>query len=178
MYVGLAGVAIQAGGGRHASTLTPQQIQRAIFFTVVSFVPGVASFTIPKFASLILLAKLLSPGRIHTTFMWIVSVVYFLMAVGMLIISFCQCTPIAVQWGGAEGTCFDRRITVDYALALGIVSACFDLYLASYPTVTLWRLQMYWKKKLSLSLALGFGYWCVSHYRRPVSLLTATVPPS
>lgn len=109
--------------------------------------------------------------------MWIVSVLFFLLALGMLIINFCQCTPIAAQWGGAKGACFDRRITVDYALALGIVSACFDLYLATYPTVTLWRLQMYWKKKLSLSLALGFGYWCVSHFRRIVNLLTPTVPP-
>ena len=121
-----------------------------------------SSFIIPKFAGVILLAKLLDPGTIHTTCMWIVSVLYFLLALGMLIINFCQCSPIAAQWGGAVGTCIDRKITVDYALALGIVSACFDLYLAIYPTIVLWQLQMYWKKKLGLSLALGFGYWCDS----------------
>jgi len=147
-------------------------------YTVISWVPGVLSFIVPKFAGLILLARLLNPGRIHRIFMWIASVFYILLALGMLIMNFCQCTPVAAQWGGAVGTCLDRKVTLYYALALGIVSACFDLYLAIYPTVVLWRLQMYWKKKLGLSLALGFGYWCVSHFRPPVTLLTATVPPS
>ncbi|KAK1830899.1 hypothetical protein QBC39DRAFT_308119 [Podospora conica] len=158
LYVGLAGAAIEAGGGRHASTLKPEQIQRAVYYTVISFVPGVSSFIVPKFAGVILVAKLLNPGKAHVIFMWIISVLYFLLALGMLIINFCQCTPIAAQWGGAVGTCIDRKITVDYALTLGIVSVCFDLYLALYPTVVLWRLQMHWKKKLGLSLALGFGY--------------------
>lgn len=34
-----------------------------------------------------------------------------------------------------------------------------DLYLAIYPAVVLWRLQMNIKKKLGLSIALGFGIW-------------------
>jgi hypothetical protein len=141
-------------------------------------VPALLSFVVPKFAGLILLARLLNPGRMHTIFMWIISVLYFLLALGLLIMNFRQCTPVAAQWGGAVGTCLDRKIGLNYALALGIASACFDLYLAAYPSVVLWRLQMYWKKKLGLSLALGFGYWCVSHFRRPVNLLKATVPPS
>ncbi|KAK3902693.1 hypothetical protein C8A05DRAFT_33597 [Staphylotrichum tortipilum] len=157
-YVGLAAAAISYGGGRHIRTLDPEHVKHAIYYTVVSFVPGVTSFTIPKFAVIILLAKILGPGRWHKIFMWTISVLYLLMSAGMLVINFAQCTPAAAQWGGAEGTCWDRRITVDYAMALGICSVLFDFYLAVYPTIVLFSLQIGWKKKLALSSSLGFGY--------------------
>ncbi|KAL2272071.1 hypothetical protein VTJ83DRAFT_1442 [Remersonia thermophila] len=157
-YVILASRAIAYGGGRHLITLPPEDVPKAIYYTVVSFVPGVSSFTIPKLAVVILLAKVLNPGRVHRIIMWIISVLYILMAAGMLVINFAQCTPAAAQWGGAPGTCWDRRITVDYALALGICSVLFDFYLAIYPTVVLFGLQLNWKKKVALSSSLGFGY--------------------
>jgi len=158
IYVGLASLAIRNGGGRHAATLTPEQITSAVYYTVISFVPGVSSFVIPKLAVVILLAKLLNPGAAHKAIMWAISALYLGLGVGMLIINFVQCNPPAAQWGGAEGTCWDRKITVDYAIALGVTSTVFDFYLAIYPTIVLWRLQMNMKKKIALSAALGFGY--------------------
>ncbi len=155
----MGGAAAHYGGGRHIATLEPWQITNVIKLTVISFVPGVTSFVPPKFAVVILLAKLLNPSRIHLICMWIMSIVYLLLAAAMLAIKFAQCTPAAAQWGGAEGTCWDRRITVDYALTVGIVSVFFDFYLAIYPTIVLWKLQMNWKKKLALSSSLGFGHW-------------------
>lgn len=151
------------------TTLDPADVSMAVYYTVVSFVPGVTSFMLPKFAVTILLARLLAPRRIHKTIMWVICVLYLLLTAGMLVINFAQCTPAAAQWGGAEGTCWDRKITVDYAIALGAISVAFDFYLAVWPTIVLWGLQMNWRKKLGLSSALGFGYWCVSP---PFSLLT------
>jgi len=142
-------------------TLTPDQITKAVYYTVISFVPGVSSFVIPKVAVVILLAKLLNPRSMHLAFMWIVSGLYLALGLGMLVINFVQCNPPAAQWGGAEGVCWDRKITVDYAIALGVTSAVFDFYVAIYPTVKLWQLQMNVQKKLALCAALGFGYWYV-----------------
>lgn len=160
IYVGLASLAIKNGGGRHAETLSPDEITSAVYYTVISFVPGVSSFIIPKLAVAILLIRLLAPGPIHKSIMWIVSVLYFGLGVGMLIINFVQCSPPERQWKGeaVEGTCWDRKITVDYAIALGVTSAVFDFYLAAYPTIVLWNLQMHLKKKIALCAALGFGY--------------------
>ncbi|KAM7189103.1 hypothetical protein V8F33_010224 [Rhypophila sp. PSN 637] len=157
-YIALAACAISYGGGRHVTTLDPADVTKAVYYTVVSFVPGVTSFMLPKFAVVILLARLLAPGKIHRTIMWIICVIYLLLTAGMLVINFAQCTPAAAQWGGAEGTCWDRKITVDYAIMLGAVSVVFDFYLAIWPTIVLWGLQMNWKKKVGLSTALGFGY--------------------
>lgn len=41
--------------------------------------------------------------------------------------------------------------------SIGAISAAVDLYLAVYPAVVLYRLQINLKKKVALSVALGFG---------------------
>lgn len=124
MYVALAIVAIHYGGGRHAATLEPENLMNAIKYTVISFAPGVLSFTTPKFAVVILLAKLLNPGRVHKTIMWCVSIAYGLFSIGMLAVNFGQCTPAAAQWDRSiGGTCWDRAHTVRYSLALGSKSS-------------------------------------------------------
>lgn len=158
-YVALAAVAISYGAGRHLATLPPEDASKAIYYIVVSFVPGITSFVLPKFAVVILLAKILQPSRWHRIVMWVVSMLYLLLSAGMLVINFAQCSPAAAQWEGAGGTCWDRQITVDYSMTLGVCSAVFDFYLAIYPTVVLCMLQLNWKKKLALSSSLGFGYW-------------------
>jgi len=158
----LASFAIKYGGGRHLLTLPPDYVPKAIYYTVVSFVPGVLSFTIPKLAVVILLAKILDPSRLHKIIMWIISILYVMLSIGMLVINFVQCNPPSAQWNGPIEKCWNRKITVDYAMALGICSVLFDLYLAVYPTIVLSKLQLNWKKKLGLSAALGFGYWWVS----------------
>lgn len=144
------------------ASLSQEQATNVLKITVISFVPGVTSFVVPKFAVVILLAKLLNPSRTHIYIMWIICAIYSLMIVGMLTINFAQCTPAAAGWGGAEGVCWDRQITVNYALTVGIVSVLFDFYLAIYPSVVLWQLHLNWKKKLALCSSLGFGYWFVA----------------
>lgn len=91
--------------------------------------------------------------------MLVISALYLLLSAGMLAINSVQCTPAAAQWGGAPGTCWDRKITLNYSLALGICSALFDFYLAIYSNIVLSMMQLNWKKKLALSAALGFRYW-------------------
>lgn len=141
-------------------TLKPEDTTQVIKLTVISFVPGVTSFVLPKFGVVILLAKLLNPSRPHIIFMWIISVLYGLMTIAMLTLNFGQCRPAAAQWDmTVKGTCMDRKIVVNYAMTLGIVGALYDFYLAAYPTFVLWGLQMNIKKKLALCSSLGFGYW-------------------
>jgi len=160
IYVGMGGAAVHYGGGKHAIVLQPENVFKILKYVIISFVPGLSSFMFPKFAVIILLAKLLNPSKMHIYFMWAISVLYFLMTAAMLTLNFAQCTPAAFQWGGVpEGTCMKRDPVVYYAMAVSIASVVFDLYLAIYPTVVLWQLHLNQKKKLALCASLGFGYW-------------------
>ncbi|KAK1756624.1 hypothetical protein QBC47DRAFT_452027 [Echria macrotheca] len=158
IYVALAGVAIHYGAGRHVPAIPVDEVMTAVYYIVISFVPGVSSFMFPKFAGIILLARLLNPSRTHRIIMWIVSLFYLAAGIVMLTFNFAQCQPAAAQWGGAEGTCWDRRIVVNYAIFMSSLSVAFDFYLSVYPTIVLRTLQMNWKKKVALCSSLGFGY--------------------
>lgn len=157
-FVGMGSAAVYYGGGRHLFTLDMENLGMVLKLTVISFVPGLSSFMFPKFAVVILLAKLLNPSKLHKYFMWAISLLYLIMIVVMLTLNFAQCTPAASQWLELPGTCMDRKYVVYYAMTVTIVSVLFDLYLAIYPTWVLWNLHLNVKKKIALCASLGFGY--------------------
>lgn len=158
-YLALMAVSVSYGFGRHTATLPPGNLHPAFKYLLFSFEPGIVLFAAPKFAVVILLVKILHPGRCHTIVLWIVSLLFAAMLVGSLVINLVQCRPVAAQWGGVKGVCWDRRIDLYYSIGFGASSALFDFYLAIYPTIVMCRLMLNWKKKLALSSALGFGYW-------------------
>jgi hypothetical protein len=156
----LLGVTVSYGAGRHIVALSPEDASRAILFSAISSVPGILCFTIPKFAVIILLARLLSPGRWHKLAMWVVSIIYFLMSAVCIVLVFAQCRPVQAQWGAAIGRCWKPHVMFTYTIVHGVFGAVLDLYLAIYPSIKMMTLTwVNWKKKLALSSALGFGYW-------------------
>ncbi len=158
--VALLVVAVHYGVGKHIAALSPHEISDAIFFTAVGAGSGIMSFTIPKFAVTILLARLLNPGQWHRVVMWAISILFFTMSAITVVLVWVQCTPVAAQWGAAEGTCWRPRVMFTWTLVHGIFGVLFDLYLALYPSIKMMTLsRLNWRKKLALSSALGFGYW-------------------
>lgn len=159
LYLALTSVSVSYGFGRHMATLPPDNIRRAIKFLIISFEPGILLFSMPKFAVVILLFKILHPGPRHRVVLWVISVLFGIMMVGNLVLNLAQCSPAAAQWGDVQGVCWDRRVAIDYSIVFAAFSAWFDFYLAIYPTIVMFRQMLNWKKKLALSSALGFGYW-------------------
>lgn len=98
--------------------LEPEDLSRSVLLINVAFVPGALSFTIPKFAVVILLTKILDPGPLHRRILLVISVGYGLSVVGLLVVNFVQCSPPAVQWGKAEGTCWSRQVITIYSLVV------------------------------------------------------------
>lgn len=157
----MLGTLIGYGAGRHTATLSQEDTNKAMYYMVVSFGPGILSFAVPKFAVLILLAAVLDPGLWHKRIMWIVSVPYSLQVIGMLVINYAKCRTLVALWQADKGTCWEGKVAVGllyYAVALGATSALFDFCLACYLTIVLFKFLMGWKKKLALMFALGFGY--------------------
>ncbi|KAF5701745.1 integral membrane protein [Fusarium mundagurra] len=157
--VGVAAVAVRNGNGRHFDTLTVTQQQNAIFFTVVGFPFGVTAFGLPKLAVVSLLTKLMNPGRLHKIFLWILVGCCMLGLMGCIINLFAQCSPVESQWRFSitDKKCWSPHVLIDFAIFAGSLSAFTDLYLAVYPAMVLFQLQMNKRKKIALSVALGIG---------------------
>ncbi|KAF5024824.1 hypothetical protein F66182_3063 [Fusarium sp. NRRL 66182] len=169
-YVGCWTVAILAGSGRHEATLTVTDLERAMFFTMVGLVPGVLSLALPKFAVVSLLIKILFPSTRHVRLLWGLAIANLVLMLGAFVFHFSECDPPSARWTVyAPAKCRSSTATIVYSVAVGSFSAVVDFYLAMYPAVVLWSLHMHLRKKLALSIALGFGAWLVS--RRVLQLV-------
>ncbi|KFA70149.1 hypothetical protein S40285_06606 [Stachybotrys chlorohalonatus IBT 40285] len=155
---GLSTAAVASGNGRHFATLTQDQQESAVLWTTAAFCPGVMSFGLPKMAVVYLLTRLLNPSRWHMFFLWWQAIwcqLTLLATVGVLI---GRCRPAYSLWNfDVPGECFPNHILVSYCIYAGCFSAFVDLYLAIYPSIVLFQLQMSIKKKIALSVALGIG---------------------
>ncbi|KAH8678261.1 hypothetical protein BX600DRAFT_147957 [Xylariales sp. PMI_506] len=157
--VGFSIAAVEAGDGQHIETLSAEQISRAILWTMVGFLPGILSFSLPKVAVAILLIRLLDPGRIHRRCILALPILCIIVLMACVVILFTQCSPPKSQWDLSitERTCISPWILVNCSRAAGCISAFTDLYLSLYPSAVLYGLEMAHKKKLALSAILGIG---------------------
>ncbi|KAI2618195.1 hypothetical protein GGR54DRAFT_606409 [Hypoxylon sp. NC1633] len=151
--------AVASGNGKHMGTLSLDQISGAVLWTMVGFIPGVYSFGFPKLAAIALLTKLLNPSSTHRTFLWCLGITCQLALTGCIAILFGQCAPSKAQWDFSitEKTCISPYILVNYSIFAGAFSGFVDLYLAVYPAIVLYSLQMNAKRKFALAFALGLG---------------------
>ncbi|KAK1990331.1 integral membrane protein [Colletotrichum falcatum] len=154
----LSTLAVASGTGRHLDVLTLEQQQANMLWTTAAQCPGIMSFSLPKLAVICLLTRLLNPGTLHKWFLWWMGVWCQLTLVATVGLLIGRCTPARSLWDfSVPGTCFDPAVLVDYSIYAGTFSAFVDVYLAVYPAIVLFKLQMRLKKKLALSCALGIG---------------------
>ncbi|KAK2047218.1 integral membrane protein [Colletotrichum somersetense] len=154
----LSTLAVFSGTGRHLDVLTLEQQQSIMLWSTAAQCPGIMSFSLPKLAVICLLTRLLEPGVFHKWFLWWMGIWCQLTLVATVAILIGRCTPARSLWDfSVAGTCFDPSILINYSIYAGTFSAFVDVYLAVYPAIVLFKLQMRLKKKLALSCALGIG---------------------
>ncbi|SPQ25744.1 4b21163e-68a6-4bdd-8da7-29f53bda3888 [Thermothielavioides terrestris] len=158
LYMALITVAVDSGLGRHISTLATPQAHRALLFTTIGFVPGILSYTMPKFAVVILIKDLLRPSRLHVMALWALAAVNAVLTVLCITFTYVQCEPPSALWTtGIVPRCWDPLALIATSIASGATSALFDFWFALYPAAVLWRMQINLKKKVALITALGLG---------------------
>ncbi|KAJ0161504.1 hypothetical protein CTA2_6107 [Colletotrichum tanaceti] len=151
-------LAVKAGHGKHMMLLSIEQQQGAILWTTAAFCPGIMSFGLPKLAVVSLLTRLMNPRRLHRWFLWWLGIwcqLTLCVTAGLLL---GRCTPARSLWDfSTQGTCISTDILIWFSVYAAAFSAFVDVYLAVYPAVVLFRLQMPLKKKFALTCALGIG---------------------
>ncbi|KAF2272091.1 uncharacterized protein EI97DRAFT_453285 [Westerdykella ornata] len=151
-------IAVHSGSGRHVAALTIPQAERALLFTTISFIPGILSYTLPKFAVVILIKDLLRPSRRHEIAIWALAGVNVVLIVLCITFVYVQCDPPRVLWTiGLTARCWDPVVLIATSIAGAASSALFDFWLALYPAAVLWRMPINLRKKIAMSTALGFG---------------------
>jgi hypothetical protein len=130
LNLGISSAAAEAGSGRHFDTLTLEQQQTVIKYTIAAFCPGILSFAIPKLAVVSLLTKLLAPSPAHRIFLWCSSGLTTAALFGCVVILYARCTPARSQWDfSVKGECWSIWILVKYGIFAGCKFECAILVL-------------------------------------------------
>lgn len=120
MNLGITSAAVAAGSGRHFDTLTLEQKQDVIKYTIAVFCPGILSFAIPKLAAVALLVKIMNPSRGQRIFLWVSSGVTTVALLVCVIILYAQCTPSRALWNfSIERQCWPPEVMISYAIFSG-----------------------------------------------------------
>ncbi|KAL7810765.1 hypothetical protein V8C44DRAFT_113269 [Trichoderma aethiopicum] len=151
-------IGIGYGLGRRERTLGPEQLKQAIKWNAIINAVVIWSFSLPKFAIIAILKRILNYGAKTMA-------AFLAMAVvsqgGILAVSvwwFAQCRPVAHQWDpDVEGTCASVGIMTKLAFATTAYSAFLDLFFAFYPIPFIMKLNMPLKNRLAVCFALGLS---------------------
>ena len=82
-------------------------------YITLGFVPGILSFTVPKFAVILLLCNLLNPSRLHRWFLWTMAAINFIAIVVCIAIVYASCDPPYAMWTlSVVPKCWDPNVVV------------------------------------------------------------------
>lgn len=106
-------------------------------------------------SAILLLNKVFGIERLFRCIARSLLVVSFLYGVVVFLEIFLICRPMAVDWNASvDGTCGDQIVAY---LVLEVFGLLLDFTILVVPIPFVWRLQMQWIKKISLSFQFSIG---------------------
>ncbi|KAL7943769.1 hypothetical protein V8C42DRAFT_100778 [Trichoderma barbatum] len=152
-------IGISYGLGRREETLNPQQLEQAIKWNAIINAVVIWSFSLPKFAIIAILKRILDYGTKTTVLFLGLAITCQACFLAVSVWWFAQCTPVAYQWDKSikGGSCASGEVLTSLAFATSAYSAFLDLFLAFYPIPFVMRLNMPLRNRLAVCAALGLS---------------------
>lgn len=91
-------------------------------------------------------------------FVWFCIVTLFLIMIPSAMNTWIQCTPVEKSWNPAvEGTCWPASILINYGIFNAAWCTAADFALALLPWKLIWGLQLKFREKLGVGIAMSMG---------------------
>ncbi|RFU82000.1 integral membrane [Trichoderma arundinaceum] len=154
-----ASIGISYGLGRREKTLDEYNLQQAIKWNAIINCVLIWSFSLPKFAIIAILKRILDYGTKTTILFWGLALTCQSCFLATSIWWFAQCTPAAYQWDKSieGGRCASNDVLTRLAFATSAYSAFLDLFFALYPVPFIMKLNMPLRNRLAVCFALGLS---------------------
>ncbi|KAK2596137.1 hypothetical protein QQS21_006414 [Conoideocrella luteorostrata] len=154
----LVNIGSSHGLGRHMSTLEPEQIVQANRWNVIISSVLIWSFSLPKFAMIAILKRILNYGTKTTIAFWALALSSQACILATSVWWWKQCDPIERGWNRTvEGTCAPVSVLANLGYFTSAYSAFLDIFFALYPIPFVMRLNMPLKSRIAVSIALGLS---------------------
>ncbi|KAH8178136.1 hypothetical protein LIA77_03218 [Sarocladium implicatum] len=146
------------GLGRRMEDLDDEQIPRALKWNVIISSVLIWVFSLPKFAMVCTLKRILDYGLKTTIVFWFLALTSQASILATSIWWWKQCEPVEFGWDKSiEGTCAPIKVMSDLGYFTSAYSAFLDLFFALYPIPFVMRLNMRLKNRIAVSVALGLS---------------------
>ena len=162
------------GGARHQEYLQKAQLIEASKFNWLAQVISITASATGRVSVAILIGRIMGPSKWRRLLLYFLSITSLVFACVATIISFVQCSPSRALWEDPLEKCWDPKRAVDLYLSVagmyglshaqqarlilcGGYATAVDLCLAIMPATFIWKLNLTLRKRIALSMLLGFG---------------------
>ncbi|KAJ5778830.1 hypothetical protein N7457_006550 [Penicillium paradoxum] len=153
-------LSVRHGFGKNLLTL-PQSDQKAVLKSIAFQVPLITfSTTFARSAFILYLLPLLGTNKHHQTALWTVLILQLCGNVVSAVLPLSICRDPAALWDRAAAiatTCGDSHAVIKFAYFSNTFNSATDLFLAVFPTVMFWNLNLKRRLKISLIFLLNLG---------------------
>jgi hypothetical protein len=151
-----AQVGQQLGFGKRTIDIPIEnQATIALGVSVVASISCVSS-TLSKISFGITLLRL-TAGKLRW-FVWFCIVTLFIFMIPSALFTWIQCHPVAKAWDPTvEGVCWPAYITINYGIFNAAWCAIADFALALIPWKIIWGLQLKFREKIGVGIAMSMG---------------------
>jgi hypothetical protein len=141
------------------ATLPAENIVPALKYNVIISSVLIWTFSLPKFAIISTLQRILSPGIKTTVAFYALAISSQACILGTSVWWFKQCDPVEFGWDRTipGGTCAPVSVMADLGYFTSAYSAFLDVFFALYPIPFIMRLNMPLKARLAVATALGLS---------------------
>lgn len=155
----LVSIGSHYGLGRHMRTLEPQEIVDALKWNVIISSVLIWSFSLPKFAIVAILKRILNHGLKTTILFWGLAISSQICILATSVWWWKQCTPVSYGWDRSipGGSCAPISVMANLGYFTSAYSAFLDIFFALYPIPFIMRLNMPLKSRIAVSIALGLS---------------------
>ncbi|GKU06342.1 integral membrane protein [Fusarium langsethiae] len=148
------------GLGRRLEDIDPTLIPGALRWNVIISSVLIWTFSLPKFAIIATLKRILDYGLKTTILFWGLAISSQACILATSIWWYKQCDPVEFGWDRSieGGTCASVQVMSDLGYFTSAYSAFLDGFFALYPIPFIMRLNMPLKNRILVSIALGLSF--------------------
>ncbi|KAJ5972924.1 uncharacterized protein N7479_002842 [Penicillium vulpinum] len=153
-------LSVKHGFGKNLRTLPPTD-KEAVLKNIAIQVPIVTfSTTFARSAFILYLLPLLGTNKYYQVALWTIWAIQFAGNAASAVLPLSICRDVAALWDPAVAvatTCGDSDAVIKFAYYSNTFNSATDLFLAVFPTVVFWNLNLKLRIKISLIFLLSLG---------------------
>ena len=156
---GILTASVLNGYGNHERNLTKHDISEARKWEEVNTLIAMCAVVFGRIAVIAFLLRIQGNSRINWRYflhaIWLINA---LLAFSGIFLTLFECTPVQKDWNSElPGHCKFTMFSLS-GVARASVSAASDFFLAAYPIIVFWNLNMSLKRKIGLCALMGGGF--------------------